>query len=214
MEKQKYKIIVVDDSKTFLMYLKGLLDYDFFELELIQDPKDFLEKALSFKPDIILTDLEMPGLSGLDLCKLCQASDKLNMTPIIVLTSSESDSKLISAFSFGAHDFINKTIHKDILFNKIISLAKYKHLIDLQVKKENKEAVSSLVATINHELNNAICISTQFARRLTKTANDVQLKDLEKIIGANKRVTDVVKKLNELESIEKELEHNVLYLKI
>lgn len=214
MEKKKYKIIIVDDSKTFLMYLQGLLNYDYFELELIQDPKVFMERALIFKPDIILTDLEMPDLSGLDLCRLCQDSERLNTTPIIVLTSSDSDSKLISAFSLGAHDFINKTIHKDILFNKIISLAKYKHLIDLKVKKENKEAVSSLVATINHELNNAICISTQFVKRLSKTANENQIKDLDKILVANKRVTDVVKKLNELEAIETELAHNVHYLKI
>lgn len=211
----KYKIFVLDDSKTFLAYIESILNYPEIELKLSKNPKDFEVECTQFNPDIILTDLEMPDLSGLDICKICKANSQLQTIPIIILTSTETDSKLIAAFNYGAHDYVNKNIHPAILLNKVISIAKYKHMINEQIKKENREIVKSLVATMNHEVNNAMCIASSMTLKVVRsTTDDQSMSYLQRVQAAHERIMNVMKKLNKLEEMEQYKEHNVSYLKI
>jgi PleD family two-component response regulator len=197
------KILIIDDSKTFLMYITELLkDMHDIKLRLILDPRDAVEVAEEFRPDLILTDFEMPHLNGDQICTLLKMHQTLSIIPIMMLTSNNSDDQLIRAISSGADDYMYKSSRKEVVIIKIKSMLRYKKLIEADVKIKRLEAVKALIATSNHEFNNALFISNGFIKKLQKVIPAEHNELLEKIIEMNQRMNTVVKNLDGLEEID------------
>jgi CheY-like chemotaxis protein len=111
------KVLVVEDQADSREMLKTLLLFEGFSVVTAEDGQDGIEKASAQRPDIILTDLHMPGLHGLDMMKRLRHIPRFHKTPIIVLTADADANE--AAIKAGADQMLTKPISFDDLFDTI-----------------------------------------------------------------------------------------------
>ncbi len=129
MKKEKFKILVVDDEKDILELLKYNLEKEGYTVRVCQSGEESIEEALQFKPDLVLLDIMMPGIDGVETCRRLRENQGLTNTHITFLTSRAEEYSEIAAFEAGADDYIAKPIKPRALMSRIKAL----------YKKENKK---------------------------------------------------------------------------
>ncbi|MFZ5965763.1 MAG: response regulator [Bacillota bacterium] len=100
-----YKLLVVDDEPVLLKGLKFSLEQENYEIETAEEGNEALEKALSNHYDLIVLDLMLPGIDGLEVCKRIREK---SMVPIVILTAKGEDSSKILGLEYGADDYLTK----------------------------------------------------------------------------------------------------------
>ncbi|HET6370493.1 MAG TPA: response regulator [Nitrospiria bacterium] len=114
----KKRILLVDDSDTILVYEKLLLG-NAFELITAKNGRLALQSALQEKPDLILMDIMMPEMDGIEALRAMRAQEVIKRTPIIMVTTKSEKSRVEICYQFGCSDFINKPIDKMELLTKV-----------------------------------------------------------------------------------------------
>jgi DNA-binding response OmpR family regulator len=116
------KILLVDDEPITTRLLELLLSKDGYQALSVNDSRKALSVASVFSPDIIILDLMMPVVNGIDICKALRADPKFAKTPILFYTAlGDSDNK-VAAYEAGATDFFTKPIYPAELRLKIKAL--------------------------------------------------------------------------------------------
>jgi len=116
---QQLKVLLIEDHK-FLgeLYAKNLKRRD-YDVEIAKDGEDGLEKVKSFKPDVILLDLIMPDMSGIEVLKELKFSSKYKKIPVILLTAVCDVDQIKECLGIGALGYILKVTSTEQLFNKV-----------------------------------------------------------------------------------------------
>ena len=110
----KKKILVVDDSSSNVLLLENFLEDEGFEIEVANSGKEAIKILSQFNPDIILLDLMMPGLNGIDVMK------SIPQTIPVIMISANKDSKLVEeAKAQGIKSYIQKPIDFDEILKEI-----------------------------------------------------------------------------------------------
>ena len=133
----EYKILVADDSEASFKIIKEILDIvgNGCELFYARDGMEACRMATDILPDMILMDVLMPEMNGIDAVKYLRSNAVTSEIPIIVLSATES---LDIAFEVGANDFISKPFHKFELLIKVRSALNLVHKIK-EIKKQKAE---------------------------------------------------------------------------
>ena len=126
------KILIVDDDPDIIEILRYNLSLAGYEVKAASNGKEAIKKAKIFIPEIILLDVMMPEMDGIEACRLIREISSLNNSRIIFLSARNEDYTQLSAFDAGADDYISKPVKPKILLKKISSIFKRIH------KKENK----------------------------------------------------------------------------
>jgi len=126
MSYNKEKILLVDDESSVLDFLSYNLKKEGYEVRVASNGVKALEKTKIFKPDLIIVDIMMPEMDGIELCGLLR-EDPLNNMIIVFLTARNEDYTQIAALESGGDDYIAKPIKPKVLVAKIKSLLKRKH---------------------------------------------------------------------------------------
>ena len=140
------KILVVDDDPDIVEILKYNLKNSGYSVKSAGNGVEAIKKAKKFIPDIILMDVMMPEMSGIEACEEIKNIDQLSQAIIIFLSARSEDYTQISAYDAGADDYISKPVKPKILLKKISNIAKKinseknaPNIIDLGSIKINKE---------------------------------------------------------------------------
>jgi DNA-binding response OmpR family regulator len=196
-------IFVIDDSRVFLKYITTTLESNNFSVIACKTSSTAIKEIEKVNPDCILTDLEMPELRGDKLCKLLKESETLNHIPVLMLTSKTGDDALVQAITAGADDYLLKTANEKVIMIKIKSMLRLKQLQADNVRLKQFEAVKSVIARYNHEINNILTILMGHQRKLSDLCADenIQVYDVLSKIGENySRMSKLIKSLNRLSS--------------
>ena len=102
------KVLIVDDDPDALEVARLRLAKEPLEIMCADGGALGLEMARRENPDLILLDVDMPDMSGFDLCQALKADQELCMTPVLFLTSSSDENDKIHGLDFGAVDYITK----------------------------------------------------------------------------------------------------------
>ena len=124
MKKNTAKILVVDDDPEIVEILKYNLSNSGFEVKVAFNGVQAVKKSKKFLPDIVLLDVMMPEMNGIEACKEIRNIDSLKKIQIIFLSARGEDYTQIAAFEAGADDYISKPIKPKILIKKITNIAK------------------------------------------------------------------------------------------
>lgn len=116
------KILIVEDEKDIVEILSYNLEKEGYLVEAAVDGMKGLEKAQSFLPDLILLDIMMPNMDGMEMCKKLRALPEFNNTLIAFLTARGESFTQISALDAGGDDFITKPIKPTVLLSRIRAL--------------------------------------------------------------------------------------------
>ncbi|WP_395328388.1 response regulator [Novosphingobium sp. BL-8A] len=108
-------ILTVDDSATIRMLLKASLSAQGFRIESANDGEHGLERMHEVKPDLLITDINMPKMDGFELIEAVRKTSEFKGTPILVLSTEFSDEKKTRAREAGATGWITKPFDADRL---------------------------------------------------------------------------------------------------
>ncbi len=146
MDISSIKVLVVDDDPDIVEILKYNLKNSGYSVKSAGNGVEAIKKAKKFIPDIILMDVMMPEMSGIEACEEIKNIDQLSQVIIIFLSARSEDYTQISAYDAGADDYISKPVKPKILLKKISNIAKKINseknapkTIDLGSIKINKE---------------------------------------------------------------------------
>lgn len=121
-------ILLVEDNQDVAFYIGGLLK-DRYRLLYARDGKEGLEKAAEYMPDLILTDLMMPGMDGFELCREIRSSIVLNHIPIIIITAKSEDVDKVQGLEAGADAYLLKPFNTDELHVRIAKLLEQRRVL-------------------------------------------------------------------------------------
>ncbi|MGK7920844.1 MAG: diguanylate cyclase [Trichodesmium sp.] len=148
---QQFYILAVDDISTNLKLLRVILEPLGYSLTFAKGGYQAIERVKASKPDLILLDLMMPEMNGLEVCKQLKSDPEYADIPIIFLTASNEQEHIIDAFASGAVDYISKPFKPPELFARIRNHLLLKDTID-QLKSTQIELQNAL-AEVNKLAN-------------------------------------------------------------
>lgn len=120
--KNGLKALVVDDDSDILDLLQYNLSKEGFEVRTAENGKKAIDVAKAFQPNLILLDIMMPVMDGVEACRLLREIPALSNSFIVFLTSRAEEYSEVAAFEVGADDFINKPIKPRALISRIQAL--------------------------------------------------------------------------------------------
>jgi two-component system alkaline phosphatase synthesis response regulator PhoP len=133
--KAAYRVLVVDDEEPIQELLRYNLEKSGYEVKTASDGFAAIEVARKFQPDLVLLDIMMPRMDGVETCRQLREMPSLQNTFIIFLTARSEEYSEIAAFDVGADDYITKPIKPRALLSRIAAL----------FRRESKKAGSNVI---------------------------------------------------------------------
>jgi two-component system alkaline phosphatase synthesis response regulator PhoP len=118
------KILIVDDEPDIIEFIKYLLDREDYLVETATNGSEAILKAKSFKPDLILMDVMMPIMDGIEACRQIKLAPETKGVFIVFLTARSEEYSEIAGFEAGADDYINKPVKPRVLLSRIKAILK------------------------------------------------------------------------------------------
>jgi two-component system alkaline phosphatase synthesis response regulator PhoP len=122
MSIEKPKILLVDDEPDILEFISYNLNKEGFEVYTSNNGKDAIKIAIKEKPSLIILDVMMPDLDGIETCRVIRETPELKEVLIAFLTARNEDYSQIAGFDAGADDYINKPIKPRVLVSRVKAL--------------------------------------------------------------------------------------------
>ncbi len=117
---EKKRILIVDDEEDFLKITKlNLEDTGRYETLTLSSGKDIISRVHEFRPDIIVLDILMPGIGGIEACQMLNDDSLGAEIPIIILSALDKEQDKQKAYRLGVVDYVVKPIKKSVLIDKI-----------------------------------------------------------------------------------------------
>ena len=126
----KPSILVIDDNNDIRQYLRTLLQDDFYVFEA-SDGKEGLEVALKEVPDLVICDVMMPVMNGLEFTEQLKTQSITSHIPVIMLTAKNLDEHRAEGYEHGADSYITKPFHSKVLLSRIENLLKQRRLLKI-----------------------------------------------------------------------------------
>ncbi len=140
-----YRILVVDDSADNLFLVQSILEEEGYDITLATNGADCLVRVEQSPPDLVLLDVMMPEMDGLEVTKRIRENRNLPFIPILLITAHDEPSA-VKGLDSGADDFIRKPVEVDELLARVRSLLRLKHSVDErdQIARQREDFVSRL----------------------------------------------------------------------
>ena len=122
--KMPSKILIVDDEPDILEFVKYLLERESYKIETAENGVEAIRKAKSFEPELILMDVMMPVMDGIEACRQIKSQHDTKNVFIMFLTARAEEYSEIAGFEAGADDYINKPIKPRVLVSRIQAILK------------------------------------------------------------------------------------------
>ncbi|MFN0064177.1 MAG: response regulator [Myxococcaceae bacterium] len=115
------RVVIVDDSPVACALVTEGLKASGYDVFAFEDPFQALDEVFRLRPDIVLSDLQMPGMDGTELCRRLK-DGPARAIPVIILTASENEAQRVGGLRAGADDYVSKTASLDEIFARIESV--------------------------------------------------------------------------------------------
>lgn len=161
---EKKAILLIDDDDQILHYLAGLFR-NTYQVYQASDGEDGLKLARKHLPDLVISDVQMRGMNGIELCRQIKEEESLQHIPVILLTASTATDVRLKGVEGGADDYITKPFDKDILVARVASLLKARTILqhyfynaitlrntDQKISREYKEFLERCIAIVESHL--------------------------------------------------------------
>jgi len=138
------KVLIVDDSSACLVLARARLEQDGLDVICADSGQAGLDSARREKPDLILLDMDMPDLSGVEVCRALKADRDLRMTPVVFLTATADTQQKVAALDSGAVDYITKPFDAFELRARVRAVLRTKRLQDLLIEHASIDPLTEL----------------------------------------------------------------------
>ncbi len=157
MTDEKFHILVVDDSVSARELVRTYLSKTSIKAAFAENGPQAIKKAKSNSFDLILLDIQLPDIDGIEVCKILKADARTKDTPVIFVTVASDKESLVAGFQAGAVDYITKPFKKEELLARITThLRMKKYTEELIVARKNAEESEELkmafLSNMSHEI--------------------------------------------------------------
>ena len=175
------KILVLDDEPALLNEVEEWLLLEGFETVTASNGREGIQKIRDHRPDLVISDVTMPEMSGYALLECLQQEPELAATPFIFLTGHSDKSSMRAGMELGADDYLTKPITHREMLAAIQSRLKRREVITHEIQQEIDELKQRLIRTVNHELKTPLIslsyVQQVIERQLDQLSRD-QVRDL------------------------------------
>jgi signal transduction histidine kinase/DNA-binding response OmpR family regulator len=140
---ERIRILLIEDNTDVATYVRSVLESE-FNLVVEQEGNQGIEVAIKDVPDLIISDLMLPGVSGYEICKLLKANEITSHIPIILLTAKVDQKSKIEGFESGADAYISKPFDKSELIARIRQLIDSRRQLQLAFQRSGERITSTL----------------------------------------------------------------------
>jgi signal transduction histidine kinase/ligand-binding sensor domain-containing protein/DNA-binding response OmpR family regulator len=161
----KRRVLIVDDDSQMLAYMRHVLEGE-YGVVAAASGEDGLEKAKRHRPDLIISDVHMDGISGIELCETIKNDPALGQVPVILLTASASANNKLAGVRHGADDYLSKPFDKDLLVARVGAILRNRERIErslfedvtkggnepVRINGDEKEFLDRLTAVVEENL--------------------------------------------------------------
>lgn len=166
------RLLVVDDADSNREVMTRLLERDGHEVATAVDGAEGLEKLRRGAYDIVLLDVMMPGMDGIQVIQAMRGDERLKRIPVLMLSAVHEQETILKCIQLGAHDYLPKPINQQLLKARISACLERKRLQDLeQDYTQRMEAVSAQLQMANEQLRRANLLKSRF---LATAAHDLK----------------------------------------
>jgi two-component system phosphate regulon response regulator PhoB len=116
------RILIIEDEDKLIQPIAWYFNREGYETIVAHDGQEGLRKAQTHLPDLVLLDLMLPGLSGLDVCRQLRAGERTKDIPIIMITAKAEETDQVEGFSVGADDYVTKPFSNKVLLQRVKAL--------------------------------------------------------------------------------------------
>jgi len=196
------RILVIDDLPENVFLLQDRLEHAGFLVITAYDGKSGIEKAIKELPDLILLDVMMPDITGIEVCKTLVSNEATQGIPIILVTAKSDAEDTKEGLEAGAFDYIKKPFNRVELLARVHSALKLSDANKLLLDAEKKNTFVATVVTANHKIKQPLTLlslsSAALKRELSKEviSKEAILNRINYIDIAIKEINDVLNQLN------------------
>ena len=122
----KERILVVDDEEDILELVRFNLAKDGYQVKAVASGEDGLREARASQPDLIVLDLMLPGLDGLEVCKNLKGDPKTKDIPVVMLTATGTEADVVTGLELGADDYVVKPFSPRVLIARVKAVLRRK----------------------------------------------------------------------------------------
>jgi signal transduction histidine kinase len=199
LDGRRPRVLVAEDEDDLRAFLHSVLN-DEFDVSVARDGAEALTLVQRDRPDLVLTDVMMPGVSGTDLCRSIKSDPALAHTPVILLTARSGSDATLDGYTAGADDFVVKPFHTRVLLARVRAQLKLRWL-SLQLAHQAQLSLSAtLAAGVAHEVRNpvnAILNAAEVLRRNATGEDTRRDRLLGAVTEAAQRISNIVSALDD-----------------
>ena len=215
------RILVIDDLPENVFMLQDRLEHEGFEVLTAYDGYTGINKAKNELPDLVLLDVMMPDITGLEVCKILVSEPTTKDIPIILVTAKSGAEDTKEGLEAGAFDYIKKPFNRVELLARVKSALKLSEAHKRLLSSEKRDTFIATVVTANHKIKQPLTLlslsSAAIKRELSKdeVSKEGILKRVKYIDLAVKEITDVLNQLNAIkEPILSDYTSNIKMIKV
>ena len=116
------RILIIEDERGLTQSLSWYFNREGYDTHVAHDGLEGLRKAQTMLPDVVLLDIMLPGMNGLDVCRELRAGERTREIPIIMITAKSEETDQVVGYSLGADDYVAKPFSNKILLHKVKAL--------------------------------------------------------------------------------------------
>ncbi len=200
------RVLLVDDDSVITTIFQKRLTKRGFQVECAADGNQIIDKITGSKAEVVLLDIFMPQISGLEVLSEIRKNWPRDDLPVIMVTSLDDTQGVVEAFERGANDYVTKPVSIDVAVARIQAHLSVVDLVKHRMSLELLNRIRALVVTYNHELNNPLQIATASLEMLARDKN-VDAGSVHRMHSALQRIAEVTVKIREAtDAINPELE--------
>jgi CheY-like chemotaxis protein len=201
------KILVIDDQPINVQLLKRKLEREGLQVVAAYNGREGLEKIAAEKPELILLDVMMPDMDGIEVCQRLQANEETRAIPVIFITARTTKESKLEGLGVGAVDYITKPIDLDETLARVQTQLRFvainREMVDLQRRLEEARRAATIGAVtqgIAHNLNNLLGVAIGYLDLIkVSMERPEQVKScVANIDTALQRIVGIVRQLSSL----------------
>lgn len=146
-------ILVVDDNRQVLELVNHVLAEVGYKISFIPKGQFLFQRLASQKFDLVLLDINLPGVSGLELLQQVKSDSVYKSIPVIIISAEEEDETLAKCFDLGASDYIKKPIHHEILKARVQSVISASRFHQNAIHQQKQEALRARMKMLSSQMN-------------------------------------------------------------
>ncbi|MSP60914.1 MAG: response regulator [Myxococcales bacterium] len=191
------RIVVAEDQEELCAFIRQILERS-FDVVTAADGLAALEAVRRERPDLVLSDVMMPGMTGTELCRTIKEDPSLRAIPVILLTARVGSDAALEGYVHGADDYVTKPFHTRVLVARVQAQLRLRALGLQVVAQSRMAAIGTLAAGVAHEVRNPVNAIVNAADVLLREPSEGMTRKLLLVIAdAGWRIDAITSALDE-----------------